>query len=352
MTTNRLAARLPALNLGVLRLNELREFFAYHGVWAVGVRLLRKLSVRAKISVVLSIVIAALIPLSWTVVAERTATAQQALRELAATRLDAATYDLRYTLGSRLIGTVPTSGDAAAAEWTQLSKAYEDALAAGLPVQQVWEGGRLAIERGVLPAASRDAIEAARAALREIHAAVVETDELRRVGNASLRLLGTAAMVDAPELQTALWRLHAAAKRVAAASVAPYADAQRHEQTVALAAAFNAVEFRLKEIGGHLRLLEPAASASAPELAGVNDYLALVKSQVLVVEPRVDPSALERAFITAREQVRAQRARLAASLDQAAERQGIEAVQVRTGSSARCSPRSRSRCTCSIPSSS
>ena len=45
-------------------LHSLREFHAYHGVWAAGVRLLRRWSIRTKVLLLLAIVAMPLVPLT------------------------------------------------------------------------------------------------------------------------------------------------------------------------------------------------------------------------------------------------------------------------------------------------
>ena len=56
MSPLNLAARMPRFLPAGSSWSGLRTFFAYHGVWAVGVRLLRTLSIRAKLVIVLLMV--------------------------------------------------------------------------------------------------------------------------------------------------------------------------------------------------------------------------------------------------------------------------------------------------------
>lgn len=75
-------------------LQSLREFHAYHGVWALGVRLLRRWSIRAKVLLLLAIVALPLAPLTWHLMNVEQLTVTTAQRQLAAVRFADAASDL------------------------------------------------------------------------------------------------------------------------------------------------------------------------------------------------------------------------------------------------------------------
>ena len=59
-----------------------RDFHAYHGVWALGVKLLRRWSIRSKVLLLLAIIALPLVPLSVRVVGENNAMVVQSARHM------------------------------------------------------------------------------------------------------------------------------------------------------------------------------------------------------------------------------------------------------------------------------
>ncbi len=78
-----------------------REFHAYHGVWALGVRLLRRWSIRSKVLLLLAIIALPLVPLSVHVVGENSAMVVQSARHMAAVTLTAAASALGTELSTQ-----------------------------------------------------------------------------------------------------------------------------------------------------------------------------------------------------------------------------------------------------------
>lgn len=328
MSLNSLSSRLPQVAGRLPVWSALREFFAYHGVWALGVRLLRRLSVRAKIGVVLGILLLALLPLAWNVVADRSATAELALHNLAAMRMEVANAALAHALRERMGGPAgrPAGGGAVTAEFQALAVAYDVALAAGLPVQAAWERGRLALEHAVPPSSGEEGTRAALAAVQDLHSTLTDSAAIDTTVRPAIRRLATAAMEDMPALQTELWQLHEHVQ-LRASGAGALADAQRHSQLVNLVTAISQIDARLQDIDEHLR--DPAAAATASRIGAVHAYLAAVREQMVAFEPRIDPPALEIAFQAARRQAWEMRGQLLATLDKALEDERNEAVVIR-----------------------
>ena len=334
MTLNSLTSRLPRLAGRAPPWAGVREYFAYHGVWALGVRLLRRLSMRAKIGVVLSILLVALVPMTWYVIAERNASAERALRNLAAIRMEAAIAGLTHVLRDRIVAppaaapAAAGAADAMVADLQALSKAYDVALAAGLPVQAAWERGHLALEQAMAPTSGAAQARAAFAAIRDIHQAVADAAVVDTSVEPVIRGQAAAAMTHLPELQADLWRLREhVLMRAAAAGNLP--EAQRHHQLVILVTVVNETERRLLVAEEDLQQAGIPTAAPAAPLGAVHAYLAAVWEQALGLEPHIDEQGLASAFLAARQQSWELRSRVLADLDKAMEAQRIQAVQMR-----------------------
>lgn len=143
--------RLPVLRQWPLATwpQHVHEYFAYHGVWAPGVRALRQWSVRAKVLIVMAILAAPVLPLAWQVVSAQNQDVAANVQRLSGVRLAAAALNLRAELQAPLQAAErqqPLPADQRQAADHQLRLTYEQALQAGLPVQQAWERGRAAVD--------------------------------------------------------------------------------------------------------------------------------------------------------------------------------------------------------------
>lgn len=294
----------------------LREFFAYHGVWAVGVRALRRLSIRAKVSLVLGIMMLPLAPLTWHSVEEQNTTVEESVRRLAGLRLAAAAYDVAVRLNSQWLALDKgqTPGDEALAEAHQrLQAAQAWAQAQGLPVQQAWERNRVPIERaaGNRPAAAATHIGLIRdglAALHDLHGAAADAAGVTTTRDTRLHDQATLALEALPDLQGELLLLRLAVRppEPAREAEAPSAAAQ-HERLLQQATATAHVQRRLEET----QQILPRAKAGLPDgaepLPAVRTFLKQVQSQVLAFPPAASPVGLDDAYLAARAEVQALR---------------------------------------------
>ncbi len=128
----------------------LRGFFAFHGVWAVGVRLLRRLSVRDKILVVVGLVVLPLLPMTVYFVHAQTQAAATAQTHLAGSVLVGEIQLVSDSIQS----SAHQMGGANAAEATKLAPAIQRlkqarlaAEAAGLHMPAAWEAAEPALAR-------------------------------------------------------------------------------------------------------------------------------------------------------------------------------------------------------------
>ncbi len=316
---------------------HLREFFAYHGVWAPGVRLLRKLSVRAKVCLVMGILGAPILPLSWEVLVEQQQTVHETSRRMAGVRLASAAFELASDLNNHWIAVdtgAPLPADAGGAHYAELVSASHAAALAGLRVQQDWERERPVVERALtlqsLPAEARgEAVQQALKALIDLHAAAADAAAVDATQDRRLSSLAGLALEDLPELLGEMSRVRALAHQQMATG-AQRTAAERHQLTLRLAAAVANAEARHQRAG--VRWQQSGGAVGASELLPeVRRYLAEVSRQLLALEPAADGARLMAAYGTAREAGRALRSRVLGEVgeDLAAQNAGAEALRLR-----------------------
>lgn len=153
---------------------QAREFFAYHGVWAFGVRAMRLWSLRMKMVLVVTVLALPLLPLMVQQIVERNATVHATELRLMGLEVAEAAYHLAVLLDRPRAAleagqSAPPSPDAAAG-LQQLAAAVQNAAAAGLPLEAAWRARQPMIERAVSdnaqsPAARLGVLDGARQAL-------------------------------------------------------------------------------------------------------------------------------------------------------------------------------------------
>lgn len=202
-------------------LRLLQEFHAYHGVWALGVRLLRRWSIRTKVLLLLTIVAVPLVPLTvnLNVGLERTVSTSE--RQLTALNLG----DAASSLGSELNvqAQVHESGRTPDAEvlahrHDRLLATLADAVQAGHELPNGWIAGeravaRVARERG-LTAATRTLLTAdATAALVALRDSPAMARALDGGPDAHTNRAAALAVHAVPQLQVLVGRIQALAGR-------------------------------------------------------------------------------------------------------------------------------------------
>lgn len=303
----------------------LREFFAYHGVWAVGVRMLRRLSIRAKVSLVLGIMMMPLAPLTWHMVEEQNTTVEESVRRLAGLRLAAAAYDVAVRLNTQWLaldkGQPPGDEDLGAAH-QRLQAAQAWAQAQGLPLQQAWERNRVPIERAAAsrPTAAATHIGLIRdglSALHDLHGAAANAAAVNNTHDAQLHEQATLALEALPDLQGELLLLRLAVRPPESAreAEAPSAVAA-HERLLQQATAAAHVRRRLEETQQVLPRTQAGLPDGAEPLPAVRAFLKQVQAQVLAFPPGAAPAGLDAAYLAARAEVQALRLSLLDRVDQ------------------------------------
>lgn len=317
-----------------------RDFFAYHGIWALGVRPLRRLSVRAKVILLMGLLGLPLAVLSLSVLLQYQQAYSVAQQRLAGVRLVAAVSQLRVELGrgARAVetGQTPEADDRVAAHG-QLVAAMDTALATGLNLRPSWERARAAVERAVqaadLPHAARRPIDAqallATQALREDAVTATQAQTSR---DGDLSATADLALGDLPNLQTSLALLRRAVVTLAAQESTPTPD-----RLVKAAVIFGDVQRLWKEAQRPIDLLDsetpggtPMAQAT-PRLDATRHYLDWTHAEALAREGPIDLQAHAARYDAARTEVSDLRTELTRRLDAALVVSMDHARQARNG---------------------
>jgi methyl-accepting chemotaxis protein-1 (serine sensor receptor) len=300
---------LPALPAGLAWGRAVREFFAYHGVWAVGVRLLRKLSIRTKVLIVMGITAAPLLPLSWHMVDTQNALVAGTTQRLAGLRLAGAASNLASqmnALGLMAGAGQPMPEGTLDAPYARLQATYAEAREAGLPVQQAWERGRQAVERAVkargLSASGRSELNSlAVLALVDMRSAIATVADAANVATAPQHDAASLVVDEMPGLALSLASLRGVVQQFLALD-GRAGERERHvvQMAVAAAAADTRRMTQLTEL--RLRALKRGNAATQDDLPAMQAYLALVRTQLLALEGSPDAAALGAAHAAARKE--------------------------------------------------
>ena len=332
-------------------LDAAREFFAYHGVWALGVRALRRLSVRAKIGVVMSLLLLPLLPMTWHWVAQQNHTVTTTTQHLTGLRLASVAYELAVVMNEQWMALEegrPSADARLAPAHARLQQAYLAARAHGLPVQQAWERSRLPIERAVsageVSAATRvELTTEALLALWDLHGVAVESAGIAATGDRPLHAAATLALQTLPALQADLAQLRGLmlgampldaqaplARLLPSPQVAAASPAGQHHRLLSQASAVALARRRIDELSPLLRSAQAGRGTEGTPLPAVQAYLAAVEREVLAFEaPLADAAALRTAYLAARQETQALRLNLLAKVDQQLQARQTEAGEVR-----------------------
>ncbi len=291
--------------------NSAREFFAYHGIWAFGVRAMRLWSLRAKMVLLVTVMALPLLPLMLQRIVENNATAAESARRVAGLRVADVAYGLarRLDLQRQAIETgqpVLTDGQPQALQ--ALRAEVASAAQHGLVLDGVMHSQLPMLERAVDGGAQSApvrlaALKAARSALVAIrHAAVVDS-HLLLTGDPLLAASASLAAERLPALHRELAVLRGTATRQAVLlDKEPQAKAELHALTVLMAGSTDSADRLLLQAEELLGLAagQPVQTAAAKPADGASplplarQWLGRVRSTLLVAEPVVDCAALLR----------------------------------------------------------
>jgi methyl-accepting chemotaxis protein len=210
-----------------------REFFAYHGVWAPGVRTFRRWTIKTKILVVLGLMGLPLVPMTSYLVKEQNEIVQLAEWRLASARLALAAGRLDREIGEqwRAIddGRVVDLGRAREL-LAALTQRHEEAVAAGLPLAADWQAATPPIQLAVIgagsaPASQAEALAGALIALDQFAHASIEAGGLRFTRRRSQGHQAELAFDDMPEIACGIDRVRMLVSRRARLSDAASSSA-------------------------------------------------------------------------------------------------------------------------------
>lgn len=289
---------------------QAREFFAYHGVWAFGVRAMRLWSLRMKMVLVVTVLALPLLPLMVQQIVERNATVQVTALRLMGLEVSEAAYHLAVVLdrprAALEAGTSAPPSPDAAASLQRLAQAVDRALAQGLPLEAAWRARQPMLERAVndnaqSPVARLGVLDGARQALLGLRQIATTESHLLLTEdpNEAARTLLTARQL--PALHRHLGMLPGLASRQAALlAQQPQPTAQLHALLLQSAANVEDARSLLSQaemtvtslraqthLPGMSGALAPAAGAEGP-LERTRQLLQQLDGTLLAVEPVVD----------------------------------------------------------------
>ena len=246
------------------RWRGLKEFFADHGVWAPGVRVMRLWSLRAKMVMLVAVLTLPLLPLVGHQIVERNATLHDNGLHLHGLRSSEAAYLLGRSMGAQRLalehGTAPPADDSATL-LRALQVEVQAASAAGLPLDLVLRAHLPAMERAVgtvvsIPAARLNVLLSARAGVIELHRAALATSHLLLSPEPVVARRTTVVLDTLPALHLELSKLQTLALRQAALHAKDSRDAAAlHAVLLASASAASEAERLLVQAERTLALL-------------------------------------------------------------------------------------------------
>lgn len=151
-----------------------REFFAHHGVWAIGVRAMRLLSLRTKMMMLITVMVLPLAPLMVNQILEQNRMVLDSGQRVAGLEVADAAYRLAASLDQPRLaleaGQAPPATPQADTLLDRLAAGVADASAQGLPLDAVWRAHQPMVERAVgaasqSPASRLAALSSARQSL-------------------------------------------------------------------------------------------------------------------------------------------------------------------------------------------
>lgn len=262
--------------------HAVREYFAYHGIWAPGVRALRKLSVHAKVLLLMAILCGPLLPLAWAVISDQMSQVALNAKRAAGVELAATVVEMQMTFSASAAAADaqrPPPADQRQAVDQRLTERYAVAVAVGLPVQLAWERGRAPVELALrLPASNaaetRAAYPQAVMALRELREVAVVSSGIFLTEDQTLQKQARLALEELISVHVALTEL----RQVLAAWEAPSDQLTLQLKTAAVVA-------NLRSSTGRAEKLLGGPGPSSRSLAEVKLLVGAVNQQLLVAAP-------------------------------------------------------------------
>ncbi len=279
-----------------------REFFAYHGVWAFGVRAMRLWSLRMKMILLVAVMAMPLLPLIVLQIAERQHVANESGQRLAGLRVSQATFDLERLLNQPTPSAA--SGDSPQAKGLlALQTAVRQAAQDGVAIDVVMRANQPALDRAVNNSAQS---EAARASARDfglralavIRHAAVDDSHLTLNRSPVVAANANLAVELLPSLHHELLSLrHLATRQARLLQTPSQTSGDQHVLTVALAGNLANLA-RLGTLSDRAFDLARGATHGEGErvLASLRTLSTRASSDLLALEPKLDLPALQLAL--------------------------------------------------------
>lgn len=289
MTATRLFAqmRFPGVESAARRF---REFFAYHGIWAPGVRALRLWTMRRKVLVLVFVMAVPLVPLVFSQFQHENRIVDQVGRKVGGIAIAEAAFGLAAAIEQQrqaIDAGRAFSGQAIEARQQMLAQRIESDHLIGPLVISIWQAQRALIARASsaesMNAAMRaEALRVAQAALYPVAGAAVDASGLMLSDDEEIAALTDIALRQLPALQLHLGRVvHLVQRQAALAERDPQPTAEMHAGDMQAAVAADRAAQTIYEVE---RLL-----------AGVDleqrDRLRALLAQTRELLARVDPAA-------------------------------------------------------------
>ncbi len=251
----------------------LREFFAYHGVWALGVRLLRRLRIRDKILLVLALVALPMVPMAVHLMRAHAVAVAEAEIHAQGSRLVTAGHELADQLRlwehETALGKTPDpqSLERARQALEQTRQTMSDPRLVKLTA---WESVHPALARlRQLPAlsaqAQAEALAQAHASVDRLHEAVVDASGFILTSARDVQAHAQAAYVLLPEAAREMSQVMRALRLHVAVQDRPQGEAQRLSPTLLVLAG------RIERLD--LQLARLRATLAGPELNATHTLL-------------------------------------------------------------------------------
>ncbi|MBL8327455.1 MAG: methyl-accepting chemotaxis protein [Rubrivivax sp.] len=269
-----------------------REFFAYHGVWAIGVRLLRRMSIKNKMLLVLGLVALPMLPMLVQLLSYQSQAVTLANLNASGARLAAAVHALVDDLDAvdnRIELGASADPQRLAASLDALREARRLAEAEGLQMIAPWEALEPSMARlqqgGSLSKEGRsEALAQAHLALAQLQAATVDSGALLLTRDRDQQSHSAVAYVLAPAVQEQLWQLMRALRGHLALQDRHVGDAPRLASTLLQAAGrVEGLDLQLSRLRDRLTTAEQVASRDNPaaSLQAVQTLVTLTRAALM-----------------------------------------------------------------------
>lgn len=291
---------------------QLQEFHAYHGIWAVGVRLLRRWSIRTKVLLLLTILAVPLLPLTWNLHQGLQQTVAMSQRQLTAVTLGDATSALGSELNLQALahesGRVPDA-ELLARRHEQLLAALGAAVQSGHRLPQAWLAGervvmRAARERGLTAAARSELTLAATAALVALRDSSVVAGSVDLGPDTHANRTAVLAVQSVPQLQVLVGQLRVLAGRHAQLrSTEPRGSPVLHDLVVQIAGLSHLARHLTEGVDAELQQLYADHGGPAAGTPLTRGWLDALKAGVLAADPSDAGAAMVNRALQARDEL-------------------------------------------------